>query len=351
MRILCATVAVIVALFASLPGQSSAGILDDFEDDATSKSESDTTDSRGSSGSFAESCLTGCLNSIFQSMIEGLFSGDSDDSSEEETSVFADSPSPQPSSVSSSPSFADPIERYSSPEADEEPDLSSSSEASVSAESLSVQPPEIPADSSFPEPRVEPRLPSSSKTPVYAESPSVQPPEVPSDSPVSEQRIQESFHLPTLYVDVRYERVEPDVNVFDGGLEVGYEFFGADFRYTHYVEDDPPDELDVYQWHGLLRWAATDRFETGVGIGALTLSGNKSTTGTSMTVPVRVTFEAPAALVFRPSWSWLGDNTIGDYDASVHYLWPNVSAFLGYRWFVSGKSSLEGAFAGVSVRF
>lgn len=307
MRTLCTTIAVIVVLLTSLPGQSSAGILDDFEDDATSKSESDTTSSRGSSDSFADSCLSGCLGSIFESLIEGLFSGGSDDSSEEKTAAAADSPSSQPRSVSSSPSFAEPSEESS---------LSSSPETSVSAESLSVQPREIPSGSS-----------------------------------VSEQRVQKNFQLPTLYVDLRYGRVESDVNAFDGGLEVGYEFFGADFRYTHYVEDDPPDELDVYQWHVLLRWAATERFETGVGIGTLTLSGNSSTTGASLTVPVRITFEAPAALVFRPSWSWLGDNTIGDYDASVHYLWPNVSAFLGYRSFVSGQSSLDGAFAGISVRF
>lgn len=316
MRTLCATIGVIVVLFASLPGQSSAGILDDFEDDATSKSEPDTTDSRGSSNSLAESCFSGCIESIFQSMIEGLWSSDSDDSSEEETWAPEGSPSLQPRSVPLRPPLVEPGEGSSLPESRGESSLSPKPETSVSAESLSVQPPEIPSGSSF-----------------------------------SEQRVQENFHLPTLYVDVRYQAVESNVNAFDGGLEVGYEFIGADFRYTHYVEDDPPDELDVYQWHGLLRFAATERFELGVGCGTLTLSGDSSTTGASLTVPVRITFEAPAALVFRPSWSWLGDNTISDYDASVHYLWPNYSAFLGYRWFVAGQSSLNGASAGVSARF
>jgi hypothetical protein len=318
MRTLCATIAVVVVLFASLPGQSSAGILDDFEDDATSKSESDTTDSKGSSNSFMDSCFSGCLESVFSSMIESLWKSDSDDvaEKEEKTSAPADSLSFHTGRVRLRPPLVEPPEGSSLPEPRGESPFSPSPETSVSAESLLVQPPEIPSGSSVPE-----------------------------------QRVQESFQLPTLYVDIRYQGVESDVNAFDGGLEVGYEFVGADFRYTHYVEDDPPDELDVYQWHGLLRWAATDKFEIGLGCGTMTLSGNNSTTGASLTVPVRITFEAPAAFVFRPSWSWLGDNTVSSYDATAHYLWPSFSAFLGYRLFSSGRSSLNGASAGVAVRF
>jgi hypothetical protein len=316
MRTLCATIAVFVVLFAGLPGRSSAGILDDFEDDATSKSESDTTDSRQGSKSFTESCFSGCLDSIFESMIEGLFSSDSDDYSDREASVAADSLLYRPRSVPSRPSFTEPPDGPSSPEPSGESSLSPVAETSASAESLSVQPPEIPSSSSVPE-----------------------------------QRLQESFQLPTLYVDIEYQAVESDVSAFGGGLEVGHEFFGADFRYTHYVEDDPPDELDAYQWHALLRFRATEDFGIGVGCGTMTLSGNSSTTGVSLTVPVRITVEAPIALVFRPSWSWLGDNAISDYGASVHYLWSNYSAFVGYRLFVAGHSSLNGASAGVAVRF
>ena len=88
-----------------------------------------------------------------------------------------------------------------------------------------------------------------------------------------------------------------------------------------------------------------------IGFGSMTVHGDARSSGSSMTVPVRIGFDAPVALVFRPTWSWIGDNSISDYDVGLLYLWPYVSVSLGYRWFECDDSALSGAFAGVAGRY
>ncbi len=176
------------------------------------------------------------------------------------------------------------------------------------------------------------------------------PPE-PADAPRIEPRIPGELQIPVVCLDLRYQYVESDVSALDGRAEVGYGPLGLAFRYTHYAEESPADELDIVQWHGLYRMSFTEYVEVDVGYGAMTLHGDARHSGSSLTAPVRITFDVPVALVFRPTWSWIGDNSISDYDVGLLYLWPYVSVSLGYRWFECDDSALSGAFVGVSGRY
>jgi hypothetical protein len=152
-------------------------------------------------------------------------------------------------------------------------------------------------------------------------------------------------------LDLRYQDVESDVSALDARAEIGYGPLGLAVRYTHYAEESPADELDIVQWHGLYRMSFTEHVEVDIGYGSMTLHGDARHSGSSMTVPVRIGFDVPVALVFRPTWSWIGDNSISDYDVGLLYLWPYVSVSLGYRWFECGDTTLNGAFVGVSARY
>ena len=177
-----------------------------------------------------------------------------------------------------------------------------------------------------------------------------EPPE-PVDTLRIEPRVPGDVQIPIVCLGLRYQYVESDVSALDGRAEVGYGPLGLAVRYTHYAEESPADELGIVQWHGLYRMSFTEYVEVDIGFGQMTLHGDKRSAGSSVTVPVRIGFDIPVALVFRPTWSWIGDNEITDYDVGLLYLWPYASVSLGYRWLECGDSALSGAFVGVSGRF
>jgi hypothetical protein len=158
------------------------------------------------------------------------------------------------------------------------------------------------------------------------------------------------LQIPLVSLDVRYQDVESDVSALDGRAEVGYGPLGLAFRYTHYTEEKPADELDIYQWHGLYRMSFTEWAEVDIGYGAMTLSGDATRSGGSLTAPLRVAFGDPAAVAFRPTWSWIGDRALPDYDVGLLWSWRYASMCLGYRWFECGEARLSGAFVGLSAR-
>jgi hypothetical protein len=94
----------------------------------------------------------------------------------------------------------------------------------------------------------------------------------------------------------------------------------------------------------------TEWAEIDIGYGAMTLSGDATRSGGSLTVPVRVAFGGPAAVEFRPTWSRVEGGSLSDYDVGLLWSWRHASICFGYRWFECGEASLSGAFAGLSAR-
>ena len=120
------------------------------------------------------------------------------------------------------------------------------------------------------------------------------------------------LQIPVVCLDLRYQDAGSDVSALDGRAEVGYGPLGLAVRHTRYTEETPADEMDIVQWHGLYRMSLSEQVEVDIGFGQMILHGDARHSGSSMTVPVRIAFGGPVALVFRPTWSWLGDNTITD---------------------------------------
>jgi hypothetical protein len=165
-----------------------------------------------------------------------------------------------------------------------------------------------------------------------------------------EPRAPGELQIPMVGIDLRYQDVDGDVTALDGRVEAGYGPLGVAFRFTHYEEESPPDELDITQWHGLYRMSFTKYIEVDLGLGSMILRGNARHSGFSGTLPVRIWFGAPVALVFRPTWSDVGGQEINDYDVALLYTRQYFSVCAGYRWFEAGDSALNGAFVGVSAQ-
>ena len=164
------------------------------------------------------------------------------------------------------------------------------------------------------------------------------------------RRVPGEFQLPFAAIDLQYQHVESDIRALGGRAEIGHGLIGLGVSHAHFLEDHPDDELGVTRWHALYRMSLDESFEIDVGLGSIILAGNETNSGFSMTVPVRIDIEETWAADVRPTWGWVGDNTIIQVDAGVMYLWQHVSATLGYRWLTCGDSELNGAFVGVSAR-
>ena len=105
------------------------------------------------------------------------------------------------------------------------------------------------------------------------------------------------MQIPVVCLELRYQHVESDVSALDGRAEIGYGPVGLAVRGTHYAEESPADELDIVQWHGLYRMSFTEYVGIDIGFGSMTLHGDKRSSGLSMTVPVRIGFDVPVAVV------------------------------------------------------
>ncbi len=171
--------------------------------------------------------------------------------------------------------------------------------------------------------------------------PSGEPVELPSRHPL----------LPVFMVDGAYQNVDSDVGALDTRIELGISVFAAQGRFTWYFEDAPSDELGMHQLHGLFRLPFGERLKVGVGVGALILDGNNQNSGFSMTTPLLFSVNKTVGLEFRPTWSWVNENRLDDYDVSLSLNDGFTALRVGYRSVQSEHESLNGPYAGFSVKF
>jgi hypothetical protein len=157
--------------------------------------------------------------------------------------------------------------------------------------------------------------------------------------------------IPFLRVDLAYQDVTSDVQATDARVEGGFGPFGIQVRYTHYTEESPDDVLDFTQIHGLYRMSVSRYVEIDLGFGAGLLSGDGENSGFSFALPLTIQPTSWLGLGFRPSWTTIGGNSIGDYDLRIEPGLPFVTAIGGYRWVTTEGATLEGPFLGGSFHF
>lgn len=157
--------------------------------------------------------------------------------------------------------------------------------------------------------------------------------------------------FPSFRFDGGYQNVESDVRAFDARVELGYSFLAGQGRLTYYNEEDPSDELWLGYLHGLLRLPLGDHIELGAGVGAAILDGENRNGGFSMTSPILIYPTNSVGVEFRPTWSWINENSLDDYELGVVFGSPYASVRAGYRWVRGERVSLDGPFLGCSFRF
>ena len=157
--------------------------------------------------------------------------------------------------------------------------------------------------------------------------------------------------LPLFTVDMAYQNVDTDVGAFDTRVEVGLGVLAAQGRFTWYLENEPSDDLGMYQLHGLFRLPLGEHLKIGVGAGALIVDGNNQNSGFSTTVPILIAANDVLGFEFRPTWSWINENRLDDFDLCVSLNYEFAAVRLGYRTVQSEHESLDGLYAGFSLKF
>ena len=157
--------------------------------------------------------------------------------------------------------------------------------------------------------------------------------------------------LPFFRLDLNYQRVSSNIDGIDGRFEIGYGPYAVQARHTRYEEKKPSEKLNFTSIHGLLRLSEDNRFEMGLGAGALLLDGDRHTSGFSITCPINWYPHRRMAIRVVPTISWLGGNSIGDYDVSAGYTRPYFSLQSGYRWLRSGDETIHGPYIGFSLHY
>ena len=157
--------------------------------------------------------------------------------------------------------------------------------------------------------------------------------------------------LPFFRLDGSYQNVESDVRAGDLRAELGYNILALQGRFTYYNEEKPTDELWLNYVHGLLRFPLGDTVQLNPGVGAMILAGDSRNSGFSLTVPILIYPQESFGLEFRPTWSWINENEVDDYDISVVLSSKHAGLRAGYRWVSSDDDSLDGPYLGFLFRF
>jgi hypothetical protein len=157
--------------------------------------------------------------------------------------------------------------------------------------------------------------------------------------------------LPEARLDVAYQNVASDIRALSYSLELGYGALGADFRQTHYREDQPKGTLNIYRFHALSRMCAMDNLEVDFALGAVVIQGDKSNAGLSFGLPVRYWYTEYAGVELQPFWGNIHGTLTSDCDLSALVRFENTSLRLGYRWMESPGQSLNGPCIGLSFRY
>ena len=157
--------------------------------------------------------------------------------------------------------------------------------------------------------------------------------------------------LPGARLDVVYQDVDSDVDAFAYSIELGQGPLGAEFRQTHYREDEPSGTLDIFQLHGLCRMCALEELEVDLALGAVRIEGDESNTGFSFGFPMRYWPDENIGVEFRPAWGSIHGTWTRDYDLSALVRYEHTSLRLGYRWMESPEESLNGPYVGLSFRY
>lgn len=155
--------------------------------------------------------------------------------------------------------------------------------------------------------------------------------------------------VPFARIDASYQHLSSKLKAWDCMAEFGYEFLALNGRFTHYMEKDPDDSLDAAEGSILLRMPFCDHVEVDLGAGFMSISGDKTHSGGSVTLPIKIRPVKYLEIELRPLWADINGNFMQDYDAGIVITGRYAGVRAGYRWLLSPGECLDGPYLGISI--
>lgn len=332
MRIGLFAPAITAALF--LASTAYAGKLGDFEEDVRSKRRIDDQQDKKNERkdkhghrSCLDSCFDNCLFSAFDILFEWNGHDDRDQPEERPLTNLADSAT----------GYTYPEDHDTAKPSDEE----------------EVQPAfEGPYHFEIPEIKAESEPDAKANEPLHV--PDGMTVEDVMDKKAPEQKTPDEWDDGNKFfirLDAAYQNVETDVWALDFFGEAGYDRIGIILKDTEYYEDEPSDELRILYFLGFLKFGIEEILIAGAGVGGIIVEGDTAQSGYAFALPVRIRASKYFGAEFLGIWSSVNDNPIKDYDIGAVAGHENISAKAGYRWVMTENESLNGPYAGITVRF
>jgi hypothetical protein len=155
--------------------------------------------------------------------------------------------------------------------------------------------------------------------------------------------------IPFARGDAGYQYIRGGPSALDMRGEAGWAFLALETRLTSYRDRRTDETLSALSVNGLYRMSFGSQVEIDLGAGSYSLQGEGRHAGSTFTVPIRVAATDWLGLEARPSWHFIGENTIRDHALSVRLGGRYAGFTAGYRWVESGSAKLDGPQIGLSL--
>lgn len=157
--------------------------------------------------------------------------------------------------------------------------------------------------------------------------------------------------IPLVRFDMAYHNIESDVSAVEYRGEVGYGPLALAFQQTHYQEDNPADELDLFYGYAIYRMSFGSKLEVDAGCGVFAINGEEHHSGGSFMLGVLFYPIDNVGVEFRPTRGSISGSHTDTYDLSALFGMKHLSVKAGYRWVHSPREELNGPYAGLTIRY
>ena len=150
-----------------------------------------------------------------------------------------------------------------------------------------------------------------------------------------------------LGLELRYHSAGKSVAAYEVQIKKNFRQFGIYARMSHYIENQPADELDLASLYFLYRPAVQKGLSAEFGIGVTTLSGNQVSSGSSVYLPIRFELKEGVAMEISVAMTAL-TNPLIEVAGRLVIKQGNLIYSIGHKSLRSPNMNLQGPVLGLT---
>ena len=157
--------------------------------------------------------------------------------------------------------------------------------------------------------------------------------------------------LPTFKLEGNYQYLAGDMQSLSGRVEVGYLMFGLDGENKGFYEDDNHDNLNMADFHFLVRGLLAEIFQVNLALGEKFIWGDTRHQGFELGMPFYLIFGKHFIWDVKPYIAFVGGKDVYDVSSGMSLKYKFAGFRAGYRGVWVNHQSLHGPEVGLFVQF